>query len=125
MKLIFFIAVTVLTWVDPATEKKMNAATAAAEEAFKGGDYSGAIRHYQYLVDSLGVTEDEVLLNLANSYYLAKDTASAFSTYEMVTESPKNEIKSKANQQLGIMANRQGRAEEALNFPAPLGPGDG
>lgn len=116
MKLVFLLALTVLAWVDPATVKKINAAKSAAEDAFKSGDYSAAIRHYQYLVDSMGVSEDEVVLNLANAYYLAKDTADAFNTYQMVTESPKSEIKSKANQQLGIMANRQGRAEEALNF---------
>ena len=116
MKLLFFLVLTLLAWVDPATVKRMNAAKSAAEDAFKSGDYSTAIRHYEYLVDSLGVTEDEVLINLANAYYLSKDTASAFSTYQMVTESPKAEIKSKANQQLGIMANKQGRAEEALSF---------
>ena len=116
MKLLFFLVLTLLVWVDPATVKRMNAAKSAAEDAFKSGDYSTAIRHYEYLVDSLGVTEDEVLINLANAYYLSKDTASAFSTYQMVTESPKAEIKSKANQQLGIMANKQGRAEEALSF---------
>lgn len=116
MKLPFLLALTLLTWVDPTTVKKINAAKSAAEDAFKSGDYSAAIRHYRYLVDSLGVKEDEVVLNLANAYYLAKDTANAFNIYQMVTESPKSEISSRANQQLGIMANRQGRAQEALNF---------
>ena len=102
--------------VDPATVKKINTAKAAAEQAFKKGDYPAAIRHYQYLVDSMGVQEDEVLVNLANAFYLAKDTANAFSQYQAVTESPKPEIKSKPYQQLGIMANQQGRAEEALNL---------
>jgi Ca-activated chloride channel homolog len=116
MKFLFLIVLTFLTWVDPATVKKINAAKSAAEDAFKSGDYNTAIKHYQYLVDSMGVKEDEVVLNLANAYYLAKDTANAFNSYEMVTESPKSAIKSKANQQLGIMANKQGRSEEALNF---------
>lgn len=116
MKSFFLFAVVLLSMVDPATVKKINAAKSAAEDAFKSGDYAGAIRHYKYLVDSLGVTEDEVVLNLANAYYLAKDTANAFNAYQQVTLSPKNTIKSKANQQLGIMANQQGKAEEALNF---------
>ena len=116
MKLVFLIALTLLSWVDPATVKKINAAKAAAEDAFKNGNYTTAIRHYQYLVDSLGVQEDEVILNLANAYYLARDTASAFNVYQRVTGSPKNDIRSKAHQQLGIMANQQGRAEEALNL---------
>ncbi len=116
MKIASFCALMLLALVDPATVKKINHAKSQAEEAYKNGDYALAIRHYQYLVDSLGVMEDEVLLNLANAQYLAKDTASAFSNYQAVTDSGKPDIKSKAYQQLGIMANRQGRAEEALNL---------
>lgn len=116
MKVFLLIALSSLVWVDPATVKKINDAKAAAEEAFKQGNYTAAIKHYQYLVDSLGVREDEVILNLANASYLAKDTASAFNHYHSVSESPKTDIRSKAYQQLGIMANQQGRAEEALNF---------
>jgi hypothetical protein len=116
MKVLLMIVLALSTAVDPATVRRINAAKSAAEEAFKNGDYKSAIQHYHFLVDSLGVKEDEVILNLANSYYLAKDTANAFNTYQSVTESPKTEIKSKANQQLGIMANQQGRAEEALNY---------
>ena len=115
MKVLLLIALSLISWVDPATVKKINAAKSAAEDAFKNGDYKTAIQHYEFLVDSLGVTEDEVVLNLANSYYLAKDTANAFNRYQSVTESPKSDIKSKANQQLGIMANQQGKSEEALN----------
>jgi AAA ATPase containing von Willebrand factor type A (vWA) domain len=116
MKVALFIALSLLTWIDPATVKKINQAKSAAEEAFKKGDYAGAARHYHYLVDTLGVNEDEVILNLANASYLAKDTANAVSHYQSVTDSPKSDIKSKAYQQLGIMANQQGRAEEALNL---------
>ena len=114
MKIFLLLILSAVLWVDPATVKKINNAKSAAEEAFKNGDYSAAVKHYQYLVDSLGVHEDEVILNLANASYLAKDTASAFNYYQSVTESPKTDIKSKAFQQLGIMANKQGRAEEAL-----------
>ena len=115
MKVLLLITLALLYRVDPATVRKINAAKSAAEDAFKSGDYNAAIRHYQYLVDSLGVTEDEVVLNLANAFYLAKDTANAFNTYQSVTGSPQSDIKSKAHQQLGIMANQQGRSEEALN----------
>lgn len=116
MKVFLLIALSSLVWVDPATVKKINDAKAAGEDAFKQGKYTAAIKHYQYLVDSLGVREDEVILNLANASYLAKDTASAFNYYHSVSGSPKTDIRSKAFQQLGIMANQQGRAEEALNF---------
>ncbi|HET9485829.1 MAG TPA: tetratricopeptide repeat protein [Chryseosolibacter sp.] len=116
MKVVLFIALFLVTLVDPATVRRINAAKSAAEDAFKSGDYSGAVRHYKYLVDSLGITEDEVVLNLANAYFLTKDTASAFNAYQRVTSSPQTDIRSKAHQQLGIMANQQGKFEEALNF---------
>lgn len=116
MKLLPLIIVALLALIDPAMVRKINAAKAAAEEAFKKGDYTAAMRHYRYLVDSLGVTEDEVMLNLANASYLAADTATAFNSYQAVTDSPKPEIRSKAYQQLGLMANQRGRHEEALNL---------
>jgi hypothetical protein len=116
MKALLFIALFLVALVDPATVRRINAAKSAAEDAFKSGDYAVAIRHYKYLVDSLGVKEDEVVINLANAYYLTKDTASAFNAYQMVTSSPETDIRSKAHQQLGIMANQQGKFEEALNF---------
>lgn len=116
MKYLLLIAISFLTSVDPATIRKINAAKSAAEDAFKRGDYGSAIQHYQYLVDSLGVKEDEVMINLANAYYLQKDTANALNTYQALTGSLKTDINSKAHQQLGILANQQGRAEEALNY---------
>jgi Ca-activated chloride channel family protein len=114
MKIVVLVILSLLVWVDPATVKRINAAKSAAEEAFKRGDYSAAVAHYKFLVDSIGVNEDAVLLNFANAHYLAKDTASALTRYQQVMESPQNQIRSKAHQQLGILANQQGRAEEAL-----------
>lgn len=116
MRLLFFVVLASITMVDPATVRKINAAKAAAEEAFKSGNYQAAAGHYRYLVDSLGVREDEVILNLANAQYLSKDTANAFGNYQMATMSDKSHIRSKAYQQLGLMANQQGRPEEALNL---------
>lgn len=116
MKGVLLIALAIIFSVDPAMVKKINSAKSAAEDAFKKGDYPAAIGHYKYLVDTLGVNEEEVLINLANAYYLVKDTANAFSQYQAVTGSPKNDIRSKAFQQLGLMANQQGRAEEALRL---------
>jgi Ca-activated chloride channel family protein len=114
MKIVVLVILSLLVWVDPATVKRINAAKSAAEEAFKRGDYSAAVAHYKFLVDSLGINEDAVLLNFANAHYLAKDTASALTRYQQVMESPQNQIRSKAHQQLGIVANQQGRAEQAL-----------
>jgi tetratricopeptide (TPR) repeat protein len=118
MKLVIFVlfAFSLISGVDPATVRKINAAKSRAEEAFKGGDYKSAINEYKYLVDSLGVQEDEVRLNLANAYYLAKDTANAFTSYQSLTTSENSRILSRANQQLGILANQRGKFEEALSY---------
>lgn len=114
MKALILVVLSLLMAVDPATVKKINATKEAAEDAFKSGNYAEAIRHYKTLVDSLGVNEDAVVLNLANAYYLAKDTANAFSNYQAVAGSPRPEISSKAHQQLGVMLNQRGKAEQAL-----------
>lgn len=109
-------AFSLIAGVDPATVRKINAAKSRAEEAFKGGDYKSAIKEYKYLVDSLDVDEEEVRLNLANAYYLAKDTANAFTAYQSLTTSANNRILSRADQQLGVMSNQRGKLEEALSY---------
>lgn len=101
---------------DPLKIGKINSAKKEAKKAFVAGDYQGAVSKYKYLVDSLGVKEDEVMLNLASAYYLTKDTANAFSTYQSLSASSNRVVSSKANQQLGVMSNQQGKAEEALNY---------
>ena len=111
--LIFLVALLVN---DPIKINKINKIKSEAKDAFQAGDYKGAAAKYKLLVDSLGVKEDEVLLNLAHANFLMKDTASAFSNYQTLTRSNKKEIVSKANQQLGVMANQQGKAEEALSY---------
>src|SRR5687767_11474166 len=88
---------------DPLKIGKINSAKAEARKAYTSGDYKTAIAKYRYLVDSLNVTEDEIMLNLANAYYLSKDTAQAFTSYQSLVGSTKNEVRSKAQQQLGMM----------------------
>ncbi|MBL7857149.1 MAG: hypothetical protein JNM57_05615 [Cyclobacteriaceae bacterium] len=115
MKYIILILLSISVLTDPGKIGKINRAKTDAQKAFNSGDYKKAIQHYRYLVDSLQVSEDEVTLNLANAYYLAKDTAKAQLHYQSLADSPKGEIRSKAQQQLGIMANRVGKSEEALS----------
>jgi tetratricopeptide (TPR) repeat protein len=101
---------------DPLRTGKVNKAKSRAKEAFNSGDFQTAIQQYKYLIDSLGVQEPEVTLNLAHAYYLAKDTTNAFSTYQSVSSSSESAVSSIANQQLGVMSNMRGKAEEALNY---------
>ncbi|HEX6226501.1 MAG TPA: tetratricopeptide repeat protein [Chryseolinea sp.] len=116
MKLFLFVIVSILA-IDPSRIAKVNRAKSEAREAYMDGDYKKAVSVYSYLTDSLGVEEDEVMINLANSYFQVKDTTNAMSAYQSLTASPKSHIRSKAQQQLGILHHLQGKYEEALaNF---------
>lgn len=115
MKIWLFIIALVI--IDPSRIAKVNSAKTEARKAYMDGDYQKAVSVYTYLTDTLDVREDEVMVNLANAYFQVKDTANAISVYQSLTASPKSHIRSKAQQQLGILHHRQGKLEEALaNF---------
>lgn len=85
-----------------------------AEQAYKDGDYVTAVAHYQTLVDSLNVQDDNIRLNLAHSLIQAGDTISAQRNYSSLVRSNENQVKSIAYQQMGIIASDQQKYEEAL-----------
>lgn len=87
-----------------------------AKEAYVNGDYESALAHYTYLVDSLGVNEPEVLLNLGNTYYKLQDTTAAISAYARVNNNGEAPIQSIAKQQNGILFNKSKKPEEALAY---------
>ncbi|HCW07874.1 MAG TPA: hypothetical protein DGG95_10985 [Cytophagales bacterium] len=115
MKATAILILGILLSIDPNKVSKINSLKAEAKKAYLAGDFKTAIEKYRYLKDSLGVTEEELAMNLANSYFQKNDTANAFNTYQPLTASSNRKIKSWSNQQLGVMANRQGKFEEALN----------
>lgn len=111
--LIIFLLSALIT--DPAKIGKINRAKEEAKKAYLAGDYETAASKYQYLTDSLSVTEDEVLMNLGNAYFNLGDTASAIGRYQSLTQTANKNIRSVAQQQLGVVKNKQGKFEEALN----------
>jgi tetratricopeptide (TPR) repeat protein len=113
MKYVVFIA---LIWLntDPLKISRINTVKSEAKNAFQSGDYALAVSKYKYLVDSMGVNEDEVSLNLAHAYYLQKDTANAFPAYQALTQSESPKISSKAFNQVALMLNQRGKPEQAL-----------
>lgn len=116
MKSVVLVLLTVIS-IDPSKIARINTAKSEAREAYVSGDYKTAVSRYKYLSDSLDVTEDEVMINLANSFFHVKDTANAMSTYQSLTASTKDHIRSKAHQQVGILQHQQGKFQEALaNF---------
>lgn len=115
MKILSVLLLLVAMFIDPTKIGTINTLKAEARKAYQQGDYKTAIEKYRYLIDSLDVQEDEVLLNLANAYFQSNDTTQALSQYQSITQSDKAQLRSKAQQQLGVMANRAGKFEEALN----------
>ena len=111
----YLLLVFLFVVVDPVKIGKVNAAKTKAKEAFQRGEYKIAADQYRLLTDSLGVVEDEVSMNLAHSYFHLNDTLQAQNTYLALTNSANRQMKSLSYQQLGVMANRQGKFEEALN----------
>lgn len=117
--LILFMMMAML--VDPGEIGKINSLKSEAKEAYKKGDFQTAISKYRYLIDSLGVKEDEVQLNMANAYFQAHDTTYTANSYQPVTQSSNAKLRSIAHQQLGVLANQQNKYEEALaNFKQAL-----
>ena len=115
MKLLPAILLAALLFTDLDKIGQINTIKSEAKKAYLGGDYKTAIEKYRFLVDSLGVKEDEVLMNLANAYFESQDTTHTFNSYQTLSQSQNKKLSSLANQQLGVLENRQGKFEEALN----------
>lgn len=92
-----------------------------AKEAYEAGNYRKAAEAYQYLVDSLEVADENVLLNLSNAYFNLNDTTNARKYYSLLTSSQEDEIRSRSFQQLGIMDFKSKNHKQALqNFKQSL-----
>lgn len=114
MKTIFLFLIASLLFTDLDKIGKINSTKAEAKKAFLEGKFKVAIEKYKYLIDSLGVNEEEVKANLASAYFQANDTANAVNAYQQLAQSSNKKINSVANQQLGVMANNTEKLEEAL-----------
>ena len=114
MKTLLFVFLALVFTVDPTKIGKINSLKSEAKEEYQKGNFKKAIEKYRYLIDSLNVTEDEVRLNLANAYFEAKDTSNTLQSYQPLTQSTNSKIRSIAHQQMGVLANRQSKFEEAL-----------
>lgn len=116
MKTVYLFLIGSLLLIDPGKISKINSAKTEAKKAYLSGDFKTAVQKYSYLIDSLGVNEEEVRANLANAYFQLNDTTHAQNAYQQLTQSQNKRISSVANQQLGVMANNQEKLEEALNY---------
>ena len=115
MKSIYGIILIVSLWGGFNDIATINSLKKQAKEAYNKGDYQGALSQYQLLTDSLGVNDESLKLNLANTYFKLNDTTKAVNAYSNLLASNDRSVKSVAHQQLGIIKNRAKQFEEALN----------
>lgn len=121
MKGVVTIVMLAMLVIDPGKIGQINGLKSEAKEAYLKGDFATAITKYRFLVDSLGVEEEEVRLNLANAYFQSNDSTYTANVYQSLTQSSNPAIRSIAHQQLGVLSNRQNKFEEALaNFKQAL-----
>ena len=108
----------ILLIINPLTDvdkiARVNKAKKEAERAYLSGDYAEAQAKYQYLIDSLQVSEDRIVLNLANAQYHLQDSINSLSNYKQLVESKDKEVSSLAYQQLGEIAYEKQQFEPAL-----------
>lgn len=115
MKILLSILLVMTTIGDLDKIATINKMKKEAKEAYNNGNYELAAKNYQYLLDSLEVTDENIELNLANAYFKMQDSTRAMNTYSSIAGSEDAVIRSVAQQQLGIMANRNKKFEEALD----------
>lgn len=110
----YLVLFSFLLLINPFRIAEINSLKEEAKEAFNKSDYNTAITKYRRLTETLNVKEDRVLLNMAHAHFLAKDTSNALSTYQLLTTSSIKTVQSKAHQQIGVIRNKQGNPQEAL-----------
>jgi len=113
-----YLIITFLAFIttDPADIAIVNALKKEAKNAYLAGDFDKAIGNYHILLDSMGLNEDEISLNLAHAYARKGDTEQAKSSYNQLVSSDNKNVQSIANQQLGIYAKEAQELEKSLNF---------
>ncbi len=90
------------------TISQINSYSQKAATAYYRQDYIEAIAAYEYLLKELEVQDDQLLLNLAHTYYKAGLTGKAQETYRLLADHPSNHLRAVVHFQLGnITASRQ------------------
>jgi len=115
MKVVLLIFLLVIGLNDFNRISEVNHYKNEAEEAVQAKDYERAISAYKVLIDSLGVMEEPVLLNIANAYYNISDTTNAAYYYSRLVDGKDTGIRSQAYHQLGVIDQQQNKLEAALD----------
>ncbi len=114
MKLFIAILLVISPFTDLDKIAKVNKAKKEAKEAYLDNNFQLAHDKYKYLIDSLGINEEEVLLDYAHTLYNLNDTTNAVNKYQELSESTNKNIASIAEQQLGQVMFDKKQYEPAL-----------
>lgn len=109
---VIFLVINPFTDLDKIA--KINKAKREAKEAYLSNNYQLAHDKYKFLIDSLSVDEEEVLLDYAHTLYNLNDTTNAVNKYQVLSGSINNSISSIAEQQLGQILFDKKQYEPAL-----------
>ncbi|ARS36061.1 tetratricopeptide repeat protein [Pontibacter actiniarum] len=93
---------------------RINASAKEAAAAYARKDYIEAIASYKYLVEDLGVQDDQLRLNLAHSYYQAGLYPQAMGMYQLLADHPTQHLRALAHLQLGNINTKQRKYKRAL-----------
>ena len=113
MKTILILLIVNLSSYFENNISKINEFKKKAEKNFNEKKYNLAIDNYKYLIDSMNLNDDNVILNLSHSYLLNGDTVNAINGYNSLINSKENKIKSIAYQQLGVISNKYQKLKES------------
>ena len=115
MKVFLFFILSMVVFDDINHVAAVNRLKKEAAQAYQDENYAKAATVYRSLIDSLGESDDRILLNLSNAYYKLNDTTNAKYHYNRLADSNDRELRSLAYQQLGMMASNQGKYDIALD----------
>jgi len=111
-----------LVSIDPGDIATINELKKKAKEAYEDQDYVTAAYNYQVLIDSLGVNDPAIKLNLAHCYFTLDNETDAISYYRsLCAQTIEEPMRSVAYQQLGVINASKKDLKAALeDFKAAL-----
>ena len=113
MKTILILLIVNLSSYFENNISKINQFKKEAEKNFREKKYNIAIDNYKYLIDSMKLNDDNVMLNLSHSYLLNGDTINAIDGYNSLISSKEKKVKSIAYQQLGVISKKYQKLKES------------
>ncbi|MFN6945634.1 MAG: hypothetical protein ACK4ND_11850 [Cytophagaceae bacterium] len=115
MKLLVFTSIFIGLFSGFMRIHRINNIQENALQHYEEKDFAKASKMYKVLYNEFHISDDKMILNLANACYQAKDTACAKEFYSLLSSSDNQIIKSTAHHQMGILSFESGRVNEALH----------